>query len=65
MERCNIGFIIGDSVCDHGEIRKGIALLNAIKQITPKPICYVINTFVHPAISAMLSKEAGSVCRAS
>ncbi|WAR45565.1 quinoprotein relay system zinc metallohydrolase 2 [Methylomonas rapida] len=51
-EIANIGFIIGDrcvAVIDSGgNPRQGIALRNAIKQITPKPICYVINTHVHP-----------------
>jgi quinoprotein relay system zinc metallohydrolase 2 len=48
----NIGFIIGErcvAVIDTGgNPEQGKALKNAIENITPKPICYVINTHVHP-----------------
>lgn len=47
----NIGFIIGDkciAVIDTGgSIKAGSKLYNAIKNISDKPICYVINTHVH------------------
>lgn len=48
----NIGFIIGTrcvAVIDSGgSPQQGIALRNAIQQTTTTPICYVINTHVHP-----------------
>ncbi|MEQ1528650.1 MAG: quinoprotein relay system zinc metallohydrolase 2 [Methylococcales bacterium] len=48
----NIGFIVGNrcvAVIDSGgNPEQGQALKNAIKHATDKPICYVINTHVHP-----------------
>ncbi len=51
-EIANIGFIVGErciAVIDSGgSPQQGLALRLAIKNITGKPVCYVINTHVHP-----------------
>jgi quinoprotein relay system zinc metallohydrolase 2 len=51
-DQANIGFIVGSKcvavVDTGGSIKVGRQLREAIKQTTQTPICYVINTHVHP-----------------
>lgn len=61
----NIGFIVGErciAVIDTGgNPDQGRALKNAIKHTSDKPVCYVINTHVHPdhIYGNSVFKEAG------
>ncbi|MFU8789884.1 MAG: quinoprotein relay system zinc metallohydrolase 2 [Methylobacter sp.] len=51
-EIANLGFIVGQkcvAVIDSGgNPEQGLALKQAVSEATPTPICYVINTHVHP-----------------
>src|SRR5262249_43773997 len=48
----NLGFVVGErcvaGIDTRGPYAVGVALRGAIKRVTDKPICYVINTHVHP-----------------
>ena len=51
-DQANIGFIVGKkcvaTLDAGGSMKVGLLLREAIKKTTDKPICYVINTHVHP-----------------
>ena len=51
-DQANIGFIVGEkcvaALDTGGSIKVGMLLREAIKKTTDKPICYVINSHVHP-----------------
>lgn len=51
-DQANIGFIVGAkcvaALDTGGSMKVGLLLREAIRQTTDKPICYVINSHVHP-----------------
>ena len=51
-DNANIGFIVGEkcvlAVDAGGSLLVGRALRQAIRRVTPRPVCYVVLTHVHP-----------------
>ena len=51
-DQANIGFIVGEkcvaTLDTGGSMKVGLLLREAIKKTTDKPVCYVINSHVHP-----------------
>ena len=66
-EIANIGFVVGNrcvAVVDTGgSVAEGHSLDCAIRNVTPLPVCYVINTHVHPdhLLGNLAFKRAGVV----
>ncbi len=51
-DQANIGFVVGEkcvaALDAGGSMKVGLLLREAIKKTTDKPVCYVINSHVHP-----------------